>query len=85
MCQIIVVNKGEKEIDTPKKFRLHFGYLPVRHSSYPAMDVNLCLCQCDIDKTFQAKKIEYKTHIGDYYVGGLDNIDFDFHWKPLSN
>lgn len=73
MCDIIVINRGEKEIETPRQFQEHFGFLPEKSIHYNSMDIDCCLCQCDIEKTFMAKNIPFKKD-GDFYVGQLDDI-----------
>lgn len=29
MCFTVVINNGEKEIETPRQFEEYFGYLPI--------------------------------------------------------
>lgn len=65
MCQIVVINNGEKEIDTPRKFEQYFGFLPI---CIEDVQLDLCLCQCDIEETFKSRNIPFTTDFGDYYV-----------------
>lgn len=73
MCQIIVINKGEKEIETPRQFKKHFGFMPDGGAKHPEE----CLCHCDISTELTTHNIEYKTYCGDYYVGMLDKVKGD--------
>ena len=84
MCEIVVINRGEIEIETPNQFKKHFGFFPKTHKAYKNIQlVDMCLCQCDLDETFEEKNIEYVRSHGDYYVGDLDNLEeIDFHFKP---
>ena len=34
MCNIVVINRGEKEIETPRQFEEHFGFLPDKDINY---------------------------------------------------
>lgn len=78
MCATIVINNGVKELDTPSKFRDFFGYLPEKKGGYSTpIQINECLCQCDLDKTFEQKGVYYTTDpAGDYYIdiGELNDI-----------
>ena len=76
MCQIIVINKGEKEIQTPKEFLEHFKFIPQIDSFHQTIDMECCLCQCDLEKSFKDNSIDFKKDCGDYYVGMLDQITF---------
>lgn len=76
MCQIIAINRGEVEITTPKQFDKYFGFLPIKEDGYNEMILDCCLCQCDIDKTFESKKIKYWfDNVDTYFVGELDKLD----------
>lgn len=77
MCVVILINKGEKEIESPRQFQEHFGFLPEKEKHYNSIEMDACLCQCDLDKTFKENKIEYKIDAGDYFVGMLDQIKGD--------
>jgi hypothetical protein len=59
MCEIIIINKGEKEIESPEQFEKHFGFLPELDPSYNEMMPDCCLCQCDLESTFKGKNIKY--------------------------
>lgn len=84
MCEIVVVNRGEKEIETPRQFQEHFGFLPNVHNKYSESELDMCLCSCDLDETFKQKEIEYARWRGDFYVGLLDEGSYwDFYFKPL--
>jgi hypothetical protein len=73
MCNIVVINRGEKELGTPRQFQEHFGFLPNRDIHYTDIDMESCLCQCDIEASFKERDIPYLFD-GDYYVGELDRI-----------
>ena len=72
MCNIVVINKGEKEISTPRQFLEHFGFMPDKEIYYGRIDE--CLCDCDVEKELNRNKIPFKKEYGDYYVGMLDKI-----------
>jgi hypothetical protein len=74
MCNIVVINRGEKEINTPLQFQEHFGFLPDKDINYNTIEMDYCLCQCDIEETFKTKNIIFKKYCGDFYVGQLDEI-----------
>jgi len=85
MCKIVVINRGEKEIVTPKEFKEHFGFLPVKSSlyaleeneGYSEKELNECLCTADIVKTLRENNIQFKSQWGNVYVGELDLIEVD--------
>ena len=74
MCNVVVINRGDVEIGTPRQFEDHFGFKPKKHESYLDLEPDLCLCQCDLDQTFEENNIEFKRSFGDYYVGELDMV-----------
>ena len=39
MCNIVVINKGEKEIETPRQFLEYFGFMPDKELSKVAGNV----------------------------------------------
>jgi len=74
MCGIIIINRGEKEIETPKEFKEHFGFEAQKEEYYNAVDMNSCLCQVDVEKSLTDNNIQFKKYCGDIYVGDLDNV-----------
>lgn len=74
MCNIIVINRGEKEISTPREFIKHFGFAPDTDVYLGRIQMDECLCNCDIEDTLNHHKIDFKTDCGDIYVGMLDKI-----------
>lgn len=78
MCTTIYINRGEKEIGTPRQFMTHFGFLPTSSPQNVTMEeMDECLCGFDIEEAFKRKKIEYKIDMGDYFVGQLDLVKGD--------
>ena len=73
MCEIIVINRGEKQIETPRQFEQHFGFLP-KDILHDSIDMDCCLCQCDIEQEFNENNIPFKMILGDFYVGELDKV-----------
>jgi hypothetical protein len=73
MCNIVVINKGEKEISTPREFLEHFGFYP-DYETCLKISLDECLCHCDIEKELERNNIPFKTDCGDIYVGMLDDI-----------
>lgn len=74
MCTIVVINRGEKEIGTPREFLKHFDVVPFWDRDYSVVGIDDCLCQCDLDATFFSLKVDYRIIDGDYYVGKLDEL-----------
>lgn len=74
MCNIVVINKGEKEIETPRQFLEHFGFMPDKEIYYKSIGMDECLCSCDIEKSFKDNSISFKIDFGDYYVGMLEDV-----------
>jgi hypothetical protein len=85
MCRIIVINRGENEVGTPREFLEHFGFMPAN----PLKQTNIdeCLCQFDIEGTFKRNNIPFKISDGDIYVGMLDEVmgDDDNELDNLTN
>ena len=77
MCRKIIINRGEKEIETPRQFLEHFGFLPQKE--IPALpfeesELDLCLCGFDIEGTFTSNQVAYVDIRDDLFVGELDLI-----------
>ena len=68
MCQIIVINKGEKEIATPQEFKEHFGFMPKKNWAHNELMMDACLCQCDIEGTLTENNISFIVDWGDIYI-----------------
>ena len=68
MCNIIVVNEGEVEIETPQEFLDYFGFEPILEKYYNRIEWDYCLCQIDLDVTFDEHNIEYYQECGDYFI-----------------
>jgi hypothetical protein len=77
MCHIVVINRGEVEIGTPREFETHFGFLPIKEDYYNTLELDYCLCQADLEETFKQKNIAYKKDCGDFYVGQLELVKGD--------
>jgi len=43
------------------------------HSLYK-IEMDYCLCQCDIEETLKANNIPFKTYCGDFFVGELAEV-----------
>lgn len=73
MCEVIVINLGEKQIATPREFLDHFGFMPEVDPDFDEeKDMDFCLCGCDMWHTFKVHNIEFE-YDGDWYVGKLEN------------
>ena len=61
MCRIIIINNRENEIETPRQFYRHFGFMPIADDELPYTDAEMdsCLCNTDIERTFAEHVIEY--------------------------
>jgi hypothetical protein len=79
MCVTIVINRGEKEIESPRQFKEHFGFEPFIEDGYKTIELDACLCQVDVEKSLNAHNIPFKWDCMDYYVGDLENFKEDFN------
>ena len=85
MCKKVVINRGEKELSTPREFQNHFGFPPLKdelyslkeNEGYSERELDECLCSADIQKTLRQNEIHFKSYWGDVYVGELDFIEAD--------
>lgn len=68
MCNIVVINGGEKEIETPRQFLEYFGFEAPKEEYYQSVDMDCCLCQVDIEKALIEHNIPFETNCGDFYV-----------------
>ena len=74
MCNIVVINKGEKEIGTPRQFLEHFGFTAPLEIGYNTIVPDACLCQIDCETALTNNNIPFKKDCGDIYVGMLDEV-----------
>ena len=73
MCIIVVINGGDKQIETPRQFLEHFGFEAPKHEHYQSVDMDNCLCQVDIEDALTENNIDFDTDdFGDVYV--VNNI-----------
>lgn len=78
MCVIIVIDRGEKEIETPDQFHEHFKFeLTAPEGVLDKEWKGECLCPFPIGAILKEHRIDFKTVSGDYYVGQLDQIKED--------
>lgn len=80
MCYVVVVDRGEKELETPKEVKEHFGIELSPYWCYNEVYEDACLCQLDLEKMFDENNIPYKYEPSSmwYHVGGnLDELVFD--------
>lgn len=79
MCPKIIINKGEKEIETIADFYNHFK---PNQKGILTKAYNVCLCGVDIDDFFENKKTPYKRVDGEYFIGEIEEITvFDYEYK----
>ena len=74
MCGLVIINRGEKEIESPRQFKQHFGFEAPKQEYYNDVDMDCCLCQVDVEKSLVEHKILFKIDCGDIYVGDLKNV-----------
>jgi len=74
MCYLIVINRGEKEIETPRQFLEHFGFMPKKEFEHGVIELDYCLCQCNYEQALIDNKILFKKDCGDVYVGMLEYV-----------
>ncbi len=75
MCRKIVINKGEKDIETPLQFKEYFGFYPTMNYCFNEPDLVCCLCPVNIKEVLESNNIAYKMCGGDYYVGQLESVN----------
>lgn len=68
MCTKIYVNNGEVEIGTPDQFKEHFGFEAIPYDTKDDVWGDCCLCQVNIEATFEKHNIKYEENYGDYDV-----------------
>jgi len=68
MCNIVVINRGQKEISTPREFFKHFGFMPDLDFNFDTQGMDECLCNCDIERELIKKGIEFTNDCGDIHV-----------------
>jgi hypothetical protein len=70
MCQKIVINNGEKEIETPREFNEHFNMTIELfsdegiHQSF----LDCCLCSVDVEDILKKENISFTEELGDIYI-----------------
>jgi hypothetical protein len=64
MCQIVVVNKGEVEIETIQEFEDYFKTTLEDEDLFK----DCCLCQIDVAKELNKLGIKHEYDCGDYYI-----------------
>jgi hypothetical protein len=65
MCDVIVINCGEKIIETVQEFTDHFDFEIPQDEN---IDLNDCLCHVNIEEYFTQNGVNYYMDLGDYYV-----------------
>ena len=71
MCVKVIINLGEKELETPRQFKRHFGFSCSPQDNVDASLEDLCLCGWHIEEALQINKIPFKSDGDDIYVGKL--------------
>lgn len=74
MCYTIVINKGEKEIETPGEFLAHFGFEAPREWCYNDVRMDGCLCQVDVKKALSDHDIPFRDGCMFIHVNTTDKI-----------
>lgn len=69
MCTLIVINKGEKEIETPKQF---LEYFEKELIGYELETEDCCLCGYDLEKELKSLEVIYKIDCGDIYIDDFE-------------
>ena len=86
MCSIIVINRGEKEIESIDDFMNHFDCEKLPWLEKISDKKDTCLCAIDVRNYLESQDCSFKTHFGDYYIGQLSEIkEFDMHYRSLKN
>lgn len=77
MCVQIIINRGEKELNTTREFIDHFKFIPKIEFGYEELNLDSCLCQVNIEESLEEHNIPFLTFFGDFYVGMLDGMERD--------
>lgn len=78
MCNKIIINGGDKEIETIAEFEQHFGFLPCKEpNDTEDFEMDCCLCQADIEGTFKMHKIPFEVIDQDWYIDCLKTKNFN--------
>jgi hypothetical protein len=77
MCQKVVIDLGEKELQTVKEFKDYFKVeLPIPENAEDVIVDDACLCQIDIESELKKLNIPFAYDYCDYYVGeGIEQIN----------
>lgn len=82
MCSKIIINRGEKEIQSLNDFLSFF-----KNHNFPFLDAmtektETCLCAIDIEAFLKSKGFSFKTYLEDFYIGQLEDMkDFDLYFQ----
>ncbi|NML70039.1 hypothetical protein HHL23_09520 [Chryseobacterium sp. RP-3-3] len=68
MCNIIVINNGEIEIETPQDFIDYFKEDPIKDDMYSEISLDCCLCQIDVEASLKKLSIDYTWEGMDYNI-----------------
>lgn len=83
MCETVVINRGEKELQTVRQFEEHFNTkIEIPNNAYDVIDKDCCLCQIDVAQELTKLNVAFKYDHMDYYVGQLDKVDENWLSHP---
>lgn len=72
MCNTIIINNGEVEIETPQEFIDYFRAEPVKAEMYSSVVMHACLCQIDVEESLRKLQLPYEYDGMDYNVNVAD-------------
>lgn len=70
MCYKVIINRGDKEICTPREFEAHFGFAPLKNEvfsltedeTFSEAEKDECLCSANLVKSLRDNNIKFKSH-----------------------
>jgi len=76
MCQTVIIeNRNVVECETPKELLKELPNLElVKNGMYDKIDMDSCLCQIDLDDTFDKVGIVWECYYMEYRINALQRL-----------
>lgn len=75
MCNTIIINNGEVEIETPQEFVDYFHTEPIKDEMYSSVVMHACLCQIDVEESLRKLQLSFEYDGMDYNVKVCDKAN----------
>lgn len=66
MCDIVIFER--QLIETPGELKQHLKVDPILSQGYKNINDEACLCQVDLEKTFENHNIQFSYDAGEYHI-----------------